>query len=563
LGAATVSGNFVFVSNQKADSLGANLARPGDLVFTQRGTLGQVSLVPNHPYDRYVVSQSQMKLTVDHKQADPLFYYHAFSGPDQQRLIQANTIQTGVPHINLGILRAIPVPQPPLREQRAIATALGDADALIESLEQLLVKKRQIKQGAMQELLTGKKRLPGFAGEWEIKRLGTLAKIQRGASPRPIENPIWFDDNSAVGWVRISDVTSSGMYLTATTQRLSLLGVQNSRPVSRGNLIMSICATVGRPIITDIDVCIHDGFVVFESLQVSKSYLYYLLKSIEADWSQHGQTGSQMNLNTGLITRTEVFLPSDLNEQNVIAAVLSDMDAEIATIETRLTKARQIKQGMMQELLTGRIRLVRPSAQVLSFPVKESASVASVSHNLQINEAVVIAVLSAKFGSEQFPLGRFRRTKFSYLLHRHVEHEAAGFMKKAAGPYNPRTRYGGAEKIALQNRYVRAFHTEKGEGFVAHENIAQAEGYFEKWYGAEALTWLEQFRYQKNDALELLTTVDMACEDLSRVGKVVTTSTVKQIIHDSPEWKAKLNRSVFSDDNIAATIQTCRQLFSR
>jgi hypothetical protein len=353
------------------------------------------------------------------------------------------------------------------------------------------------------------------------------------------------------------------MYLTATTQRLSLLGVQNSRPVSRGSLIMSICATVGRPIITDIDVCIHDGFVVFESLQVSKSYLYYLLKFIEAKWTQHGQTGSQMNLNTGLITRTEVLLPSDLNEQEVIADILSDMDAEIAAVESKLSKARQIKQGMMQELLTGRIRLVRPSTKVLSFRAKENASVASVPHNTQINEAVVIAVLSATFGSEQFPLGRFRRTKFSYLLHRHAEHEAAGFLKKAAGPYNPRTRYGGAEKIAVQNRYVRAVSTGKSEGFVADENIAQAEGYFEKWYGAEALSWLEQFRYQKNDALELLTTVDMACEDLSRVGKVVSTSTVKQIIYDSPEWKAKLNRSVFSDDNIAATIETCRQLFSR
>ena len=108
---------------------------------------------------------------------------------------------------------------------------------------------------------------------------------------------------------------------------------------------------------------------------------------------------------------------------------------------------------------------------------------------------------------------------------------------------------------------MRVVHTEKGEGFVAAENIAQAEGYFDKWYGVEALTWLEQFRYQKNDALELLTTVDMACQDLSQAGKAATLSAVKQIIHDSPEWKAKLDRVVFSDDNIATTIQSCAQLF--
>lgn len=148
------------------------------------------------------------------------------------------------------------------------------------------------------------------------------------------------------------------MYLRETTQRLSVLGVQHSRPVSRGSLIMSICATVGRPIITEIDVCIHDGFVVFDSLCGDKHFFYYMLSSIQGDWSRHGQTGSQMNLNTGLINRTEVLMPPTAVEQTAIAEILNDMDAEIDTLEIKLTKARHIKQGMMQELLTGRIRLV-------------------------------------------------------------------------------------------------------------------------------------------------------------------------------------------------------------
>lgn len=253
------------------------------------------------------------------------------------------------------ILCAVP---PTKAEQEAIAEALSDADALIESLEQLLVKKRQIKQGAMQELLSGKKRLQGFKGKWGVRELGSLASVQRGASPRPIDSPMWFDEGSSVGWVRISDVTKSGMYLRETLQRLSTLGIQHSRPVARGSLIMSICATVGRPIITEIGTCIHDGFVVFDHLQADTHFLYYVLGSIEGDWSRHGQTGSQMNLNTGLINRTEVSMPPTREEQRTIATVLSDMDAEIAALESKLAKARQIKQGMMQELLTGRIRLV-------------------------------------------------------------------------------------------------------------------------------------------------------------------------------------------------------------
>lgn len=259
--------------------------------------------------------------------------------------------------IYMPVFKALQIILPPLSEQHAIAEALSDVDSLIESLEQLIAKKLQTKQGAMQELLTGNRRLPEFSGEWEVKRLGGIASIHRGASPRPIDSPIWFDDNSPIGWVRISDVTRADMFLFETTQRLSPLGVKHSRPVPADSLIMSICATVGRPIITKIDVCIHDGFVVFDNLRVNQLFLYYFLKWIEPDWSKHGQTGSQMNLNTGLINGTYISLPS-VAEQTAIATILADMDAEITALEAKLSKARHIKQGMMQELLTGRIRLV-------------------------------------------------------------------------------------------------------------------------------------------------------------------------------------------------------------
>jgi type I restriction enzyme, S subunit len=132
MGGRWISGDFVFVTTQKAESLQANLARPGDIIFTQRGTLGQVSLVPKAPFDRYIVSQSQMKLTVNSELADPLFFYYVFSTAEQQDYIRQNAIQTGVPHTNLGILRSTPVPLPPLPEQKAIARILGTLDDKIE-----------------------------------------------------------------------------------------------------------------------------------------------------------------------------------------------------------------------------------------------------------------------------------------------------------------------------------------------------------------------------------------------------------------------------------------------
>lgn len=353
----SVSGDFVFVSEQKAKSLAANLAYAKDLIFTQRGTLGQVAIIPDSAYPRYVISQSQMKVSFNEAQYNPDFVRHYFSSPKGQKQIADSAIQTGVPHTNLGILRSYKFPAPPILEQHAIAKALSDMDALLDGLDRLIAKKHAIKQATMQQLLTGQTRLPRFSGNWDIKRLGDLAHIQRGASPRPIDDPRWFDERSEIGWVRISDVTSSGMYLNQTTQRLSSDGVAHSRPVDSGSLIMSICATVGRPIITNIKICIHDGFVVFDNLSADKSFIYYILKWIEPNWSKHGQTGSQMNLNTGLINSTTINLPP-YEEQAAIATILSDMDTEITALEARRTKTRALKLAMMQKLLTGRTRLV-------------------------------------------------------------------------------------------------------------------------------------------------------------------------------------------------------------
>ena len=193
--------------------------------------------------------------------------------------------------------------------------------------------------------------------DWEVYRIGDIANVTRGASPRPIDSPIWFDDSSLIGWVRISDVTRSSKFLEETAQKLSILGIKQSRFVKQNSLIMSICATVGRPILTKIDVCIHDGFVVFSNLSLEEEYLYYLLLFIEKDWSKNGQIGSQMNLNTELINSTLIPIPRNTREQQSIARVLSDTDELINALDKLIAKKRDIKKAVMQELLTGKTRL--------------------------------------------------------------------------------------------------------------------------------------------------------------------------------------------------------------
>ena len=339
MGCRFVSGRFAFVSRAKASSLEANLACPGDLVFTQRGTLGQVSLVPHKPYDRYLISQSQMKLTGNRKAVDPLFFYYVFSSTEQQEFIRQNTIQTGVPHINLGILRAIPVQRPSLAEQETIAEALSDADGFIESLEQLLAKKRHLKQGAMQELLTGKKRLPGFSGEWEVKLFdGVLIRL-----------------NAKAHQIQTSDYQTAGRYPVVDQGKEHVTGFSDRHDkrfqCPEGGVIVFGDHTC---IVKFIDF---DFLIGADGTQVLQGKSGQCTRFHALQLQHRGVEPTGYNRHFKFLKQREFLAPPPI-EQTAIAAILSDMDAEIAALEGKLAKARSLKQGMMQELLTGRIRLV-------------------------------------------------------------------------------------------------------------------------------------------------------------------------------------------------------------
>lgn len=189
---------------------------------------------------------------------------------------------------------------------------------------------------------------------WQISSIKNVANIYRGASPRPISDPIWFDDKGGIGWVRISDVSKADKYLSNTTQSLSPQGVEKSRLVKSNSVIMSICATVGKPIITTNDVCIHDGFVVFENPKIDKEYLFYYLQLIEKNWTKYGQTGSQMNLNTNIVNTEKINFPESKTEQKKIAEILSTWDEAIETNEKLLDVEKQIKSVYVSNIYTKR-----------------------------------------------------------------------------------------------------------------------------------------------------------------------------------------------------------------
>jgi type I restriction enzyme, S subunit len=249
-----------------------------------------------------------------------------------------------------------------LCEQRAIAGALGDADALLGALEKLIAKKRDLKQAAMQQLLTGQKRLPGFSGEWEVKRLDELGTWKGGMTPSMQNLSYWRDGN--VPWISSGDVKA--VLLTETTLSVTDLAIKHGRTtllpansivvVTRSGILRKYLPVAMNVIPMAIN---QDIKALIPSEKFRSSYLLYAVIG-------HGDLILARCLKAGTTVESVEFrwlkaftipVPS-LPEQTAIAEVLSDMDAEIAALEQRLAKTRALKQGMMQELLTGKTRLV-------------------------------------------------------------------------------------------------------------------------------------------------------------------------------------------------------------
>lgn len=181
-----VDGDFAFVTPEKSESLAANHATPGDIVFTQRGTLGQVAIVPPHRYERYLLSQSQMKLTVDRRKASPLFLYYVFCSNEQQEYIRKNTIQTGVPHTNLGLLKGTPLVLPPLPIQEAIARILGALDDKIE-----LNRKMNATLEAMARALFKSWFVDAPEADWQTAPLAEWVDVLSGGTPSMSNPALW------------------------------------------------------------------------------------------------------------------------------------------------------------------------------------------------------------------------------------------------------------------------------------------------------------------------------------------------------------------------------------
>lgn len=547
-----------FLNRAHFEKLKSCEVKPSDFLISMMGTIGKCSIVPNN-IEAGIIDSHLIRIRTNHKVIDNkflLYYFNSHFILSEIKNLSVGGIMDG---LSSKIIRQIKIITPQrLDEQTAIANALSDVDNLIESLEKLIQKKKLIKQGALQKLLKPKE-------GWVNKRLGEIGKVYGGLSGK---NKKDFETGDKP-YIPFMNVMANTTINTNDLCYVNISSNETQNKVLKSDLIFNGSSETPEEV-GMCSVLLHSfpelylnsfcfGYRLTNTLLHNPLYLsFYFRSSFGRNLIYSlSQGATRYNLSkTNFLNLIIPILP--LEEQEEIADILTDMDNEIELLQSKLHKYQEVKQGMMQNLLTGKIRLVNTeSKQTKITKPKAESTEKTQGHNKQINEAVIISVLINRYANEKFALSRFRYTKYLYLLHRHIERKAEGFLKKAAGPYNPSNRYGGPEKIALANKYIKT----QNNGFVADTNIEQAINYFNEWYDVGHLNWLDAFKFSKNEHLEVLTTVDMAIDELIKENKEPNLTNVKSIITTNKEWKPKLEKPFFNDIEIQKAINESLKLF--
>ncbi|WP_242065139.1 restriction endonuclease subunit S [Nostoc sp. FACHB-133] len=296
------------------------------------------------------------------KDADKLFLYYVLNAKTKE-FREVVATGNGQPNLNTTLIGLTKISFPStIEEQKAIAQSLSDVDALITECDRLITKKRNTKQGTMQQLLTGKKRLPGFSGEWEINKLENISsEIGDGihSTPKYVEFSEFYFING-------NNLIKSSIQITDQTKCVSeeefckYKNILNDRTI-----LISINGTIGNIAFFNNEKVILGKSAAYINVKkaISKNYIFYFLQTYTINcYFEDELTGSTIrNLSLKSIRNTPISIPPTIEEQKAIAQILSDMDAEIEGLEQKRDKYKAIKQGMMQELLTGKTRLISSS----------------------------------------------------------------------------------------------------------------------------------------------------------------------------------------------------------
>lgn len=563
--------NLPKVSAEDRRRLSAYSMQEGDIVFSRVGSVDRNAYV-TAAENGWLFSGRILRLRAKSEELSTRYLGYYFKAEETKERVRGVAVGQTMASLNTKLMNAFKVVLPTVEEQKNIAALLSNMDTLISALEKQISKKKAIKQGTMQELLTGKRRLPGFSGEWRYFNLMKNSKVKARIGWQGLKKSEYLDSGYAL-LVTGTDF-DDGRVLWDGCHYVTRSRYEQDRNIQLQNndILITKDGSLGKAALVQgltKPATLNSGIFVIRPLQDAYDpvFVYQILSSfVFKNFLDRLSAGSTIiHLYQKDVGKFEFLLPPTIAEQKAIAEALSEMDADIAALENKLTKYRQVKQGMMQQLLTGKIRLKNDVEDLRQAEQANAVKTlpARTAHNRQFDDAVSIAAIVDAFYSDKYPLGRVKVQKLLYLLHRHQAVSVSDFKKKAAGPYADTVRYKGGEPIAKKNKYIVSENGKQGTRYSRGENMAQALNYVERWGMQSDLQWLkDNFLHTGRNDLELFATVDMAICDLNEAGVPISVASIKDLIASSKEWKAKLSKTYFSDRDIARAIKKCTELFN-
>lgn len=336
------------------DNLNHYLLEEGDILLARTGASTGKSYCYNKIDGKVFFAGFLIRAKIKHEY-NVSFIFQSTLTERYNNFIQVTSQRSGQPGINAQEYARFALYIPKLKEQQKIGDFFKQLDNTITLHQRKLEKIKALKTAYLSEMFPAegetepKRRFAGFTDDWDQRKLGELAKIVRGASPRPIQDPKWFDNNSEVGWLRISDVTAQDGRINYLEQRISEAGQGKTRVLKEPHLLLSIAATVGKPVINYVKTGVHDGFLIFLDIKFEQEFLFQWLEMFRTSWQKYGQPGSQINLNSELVRNQEISIPS-MNEQIKISKLFQQLDNAITLHQRKLQKLQNIKKAYLNEM---------------------------------------------------------------------------------------------------------------------------------------------------------------------------------------------------------------------
>ncbi|MCL1867618.1 MAG: restriction endonuclease subunit S [Bacteroidetes bacterium] len=514
--------------------------KKGDILFSAAGTIGRTVIYDGKPayfQDSNIVWIDNNEKIVKNS------YLHYF-----YKIVKWTTSDGGTvsrlynEHIKQTLLLI-----PPPSEQTAIATVLSDIDEYILSLERLIAKKKAIKQGTMQNLLTGKIRLKGFKGEWVEKRIDEIVeRFATGLNPR---SNFMLNSGGTNYYVTIKNFFDGVLKLDESCDKvdnIALRLINNRSDLKKNDILFSSIGRVGDAyLITETPKNWNINESVFtlrpNTILVNPLFLYYFLKSAAIKNSlTNNTTGSTLSsIKMNHLKVLTGYLPSEIAEQTAIATILSDMDTEIEALQAKLSKTKLIKQGAMQQLLTGKIRL-HTDNQTQSVEKKKTSTQA----NIHFRRSVWAAEIADRLCNEP-TFGHVKMEKILFLTENMCEVDIGShYHRDAAGPYDNRAIRSIDSQLKKQS-WFEVVRKDMGYRYIPLSKRGGHKDRFNKYYSDVLPVFdkvINTMRGWDTERCEIVATLYSAWKDLANSKQQYTDDDIiNEVINNWNESKKRIS----------------------